>query len=315
MDFNAFKLVFLQYFSNNNSINRLVNIFTTIKQEENEAVIQTDYFTVPQILNQFIRGLCSSILQCIHPIHPADFQATVMNVRDFEAAKLETNHKMRIVSKISCVYHHYSINCDSQRCEFATTVSSNPESLLKLRTISVHLSVNNTADNILTTHISTSSLLITATSNISTIAATNNLLDTHRNSRLRVTQNWRSAIVNLGTGHAQNPIFQHYLSLLVTPENTQPNKPETNQQSTLTSNIPPAIITKNELLDVIFLFELEELSTMLLFSGAVLEEKPITTMYTDAKVDGHSIKLILNSRSIGSIITKQLMDQLGHRVD
>ncbi|KAG9289667.1 hypothetical protein G9A89_014402 [Geosiphon pyriformis] len=38
-------------------------------------------------------------------------------------------------------------------------------------------------------------------------------------------------------------------------------------------------------------------------------------MYTNVKVDGHSIKLILDSGSAGSIITQQLMDQLGHRVD
>ncbi|KAG9290358.1 hypothetical protein G9A89_007089 [Geosiphon pyriformis] len=33
---------------------------------------------------------------------------------------------------------------------------------------------------------------------------------------------------------------------------------------------------------------------MPLFSGATLEEKPITTMYTDVKIDGHYIKLILD---------------------
>ncbi|KAG9295213.1 hypothetical protein G9A89_006194 [Geosiphon pyriformis] len=93
---------------NNNSINRLANTFTTIKQGENEAVttylehfyknlcqiqaIQADYFTVPQILNQFIRGLRSNILQCVCPMHPADLQAAVTNARDFEAAELEANH-------------------------------------------------------------------------------------------------------------------------------------------------------------------------------------------------------------------------------
>ncbi|KAG9302941.1 hypothetical protein G9A89_022358 [Geosiphon pyriformis] len=41
--------------------------------------IQADYFTAPQILNQFIRDLCSSILQCICPMHSADLQATVTN--------------------------------------------------------------------------------------------------------------------------------------------------------------------------------------------------------------------------------------------
>ncbi|KAG9304328.1 hypothetical protein G9A89_019890 [Geosiphon pyriformis] len=93
---------------------------------------------------------------------------------------------------------------------------------------------------------------------------------------------------------------QNYLSLLVTSEDTQPNNLETNQHPTLTSNILPAIITENESLDAIFPFELEELSTILLFSRAALEEKPITTMYTNMKVNGHVIKLILDSRSADS---------------
>ncbi|KAG9290345.1 hypothetical protein G9A89_007076 [Geosiphon pyriformis] len=38
-------------------------------------------------------------------------------------------------------------------------------------------------------------------------------------------------------------------------------------------------------------------------------------MYTNAKVDEQAIKLILNSGSTGSIITQQLMDQLGYQVD
>ncbi|KAG9291202.1 hypothetical protein G9A89_004605 [Geosiphon pyriformis] len=37
-DFNAFKVEFLRYFSNNNSINHLVNVFTTMKQEKTEAI-------------------------------------------------------------------------------------------------------------------------------------------------------------------------------------------------------------------------------------------------------------------------------------
>ncbi|KAG9301831.1 hypothetical protein G9A89_004510 [Geosiphon pyriformis] len=88
------------------------NIFITIEQGETETVttylghfhrnlhqiqtIQVDYFTVPQILNQFIRGLYSSILQCIHLLHPADLQAAITNARDFEAAELEANHAQAI---------------------------------------------------------------------------------------------------------------------------------------------------------------------------------------------------------------------------
>ncbi|KAG9292936.1 hypothetical protein G9A89_016298 [Geosiphon pyriformis] len=56
---------------------------------------------VPQILNQFIRGLYSSILQRVCPMHPADFQAAVMNARDFEATKLEANHAQTIAKLIA----------------------------------------------------------------------------------------------------------------------------------------------------------------------------------------------------------------------
>ncbi|KAG9292086.1 hypothetical protein G9A89_017986 [Geosiphon pyriformis] len=37
-NFNGFKTEFLQYFSNNNSIKKLANTFTTIKQKDTEAV-------------------------------------------------------------------------------------------------------------------------------------------------------------------------------------------------------------------------------------------------------------------------------------
>ncbi|KAG9301402.1 hypothetical protein G9A89_018074 [Geosiphon pyriformis] len=90
---------------------------------------------------------------------------------------------------------------------------------------------------------------------------------------------------------------------------------ETNQQPILTSNILPATITENESLNTIFLFELKEMLSTPLFSGVTLKEKPITAMYTNAKVDGHFIKLILDSRSADSIITKQLIDQLSCQVD
>ncbi|KAG9289039.1 hypothetical protein G9A89_015588 [Geosiphon pyriformis] len=151
--------------------------------------------------------------------------------------------------------------------------------------------------------------------------------------RPRITQNWRSTIVvhqlipsssnlplglrsrNSGTSATQNPNSQNYLSLLVIPEDTTSDNSETNQQVTLTNNIPPATITNDESLAAIFPFELEEPFPLPLFSGAALEEKPITAMYTDAKVDGHLIKLILDSGSAGSIITKQLIDQLGCQVD
>ncbi|KAG9289623.1 hypothetical protein G9A89_014358 [Geosiphon pyriformis] len=213
------------------------------------------------------------------------------------------------------------------------------EDLLRLYDVNTaNLSNPNNAAIILTTNISTND-----TSNLSTTAATNNLsgisnlntatklsTDNIRESqtkgypKLEIVDGCsptdpqffqptiRIQLWNLGTGYTQNPNSQHYLSLLVTPEDTVLDTPKSKQQQALTNNILPAIITENILLDTIFLFELKELLTMLLFNRAALEEKPITAMYTDAKVDNHFIKLILDSKSADSIITRQLIDQLGY---
>ncbi|KAG9301624.1 hypothetical protein G9A89_016694 [Geosiphon pyriformis] len=113
-----------------------------------------------------------------------------------------------------------------------------------------------------------------------------------------IQQSWRLVIV----------VYQLIPSSLTQPSGSR-------QWSLGTGNIPPATVTNDELLAAIFSFELEELLSTPLFSGAMLEEKPITTMYTNAKMNGHFIKLILNNRSAGSIITKQFIDQLGYQVD
>ncbi|KAG9293419.1 hypothetical protein G9A89_009143 [Geosiphon pyriformis] len=155
---------------------------------------------VVQILNQFIHGLCSSILQRVCPMHPATLQDTVTHTRDFKTAELEANY----VQAVNLVINE----------------SSNLDFKLK-----------------------------------------------------------------------------HF-------KDVQPNNLETNQQSTLTSNILPTTVIEDESLTAIFFFEINKLSKVLLFSEAIFEEKPITVMYTNAKVDGHFIKLILNNESAGSIITK-----------
>ncbi|KAG9290058.1 hypothetical protein G9A89_010364 [Geosiphon pyriformis] len=83
---------------------------------------------------------------------------------------------------------------------------------------------------------------------------------------------------------------------------------ESKQKQPLTSNILPATIIEDEFLAAIFSFEIKEPTKTPLFSGAALKEKPIMTMYTDAKIDDQFIKLILDSGSAGSIITRQLID-------
>ncbi|KAG9298318.1 hypothetical protein G9A89_002806 [Geosiphon pyriformis] len=395
-DFNIFKVEFLRYFSNNNSINCLVNTFTTIKQGETEAVttylecfhrnlcqiqaINANYFTTPQILNQFIHGLHSSILQHVHLLHLGTLQDAVTHTRDFESAELKANHTQAInlvmnrlseldsklekfsktinqkieryletliIHRTNHVYLHQPINSDNKKCISATIVEinikiliagSNFESSIKLSTISNHLPADDAATNLSTISISkpnlstTNNLPATATSNILTTATSNLLASTiNPNTTPKSSSNdiRRSQIQNhpkleISNDHSptNSQLFLpiHWIMLLEFGYWFQP-KPkfptlfkssEPHQQITLTNNIPPATITNNESLATIFLFELEETTTVLLFSGAALKEKPITAMYTNAKVNGHFIKLILDSESAGSIITRQLMDQLAN---
>ncbi|KAG9299459.1 hypothetical protein G9A89_009412 [Geosiphon pyriformis] len=82
------------------------------------------------------------------------------------------------------------------------------------------------------------------------------------------------------------------------------------------TTIPPARIAENTNLSDIFLFEFEaNKSPFLLSNAAANEQKTIMTMYTEAEVEGKTIRLILDSGSARSIITYQLMQQLKRNVD
>ncbi|KAG9286785.1 hypothetical protein G9A89_012335 [Geosiphon pyriformis] len=315
-NFNAFKLKFLRYFSNNNSINCLASTFTTIKQKDTKAVttylrcfhrnlcqiqaIQADYFIAPQILNQFIQGLC------------IDLPTAMTHARDFEAAKLEASH----AQAVNLVMNRSS-NLDFKLKQFSDNINQKLESYLQhtigkslskprllvsdfklpiqSRAISKHLPVydaatNLSANNISTTNLlaaATKNLLITATSYLLATASSNLSTPTSSNAAPKLSYNDQ----NSGIGSTQNPNSQNYLSLLVILEDITFNNPELDQQPTiLTNNISPAIVTNNELLTAIFL-------------ETALEEKLITAMYTNVKVNGHFIKLILNSAVNARIIT------------
>ncbi|KAG9284753.1 hypothetical protein G9A89_001123 [Geosiphon pyriformis] len=78
-----------------------------------KLAIQADYFTVPQILNQFIRGLCT------------DLQAAVINARDFEAAELKANH----AQAINLVMNRSS-ELDSKLKQFSNSINQKLEGYL-----------------------------------------------------------------------------------------------------------------------------------------------------------------------------------------
>ncbi|KAG9285813.1 hypothetical protein G9A89_013238 [Geosiphon pyriformis] len=110
--FAEFKNALLEYFSDPNAIIQLQNEFNTIKQNTGETVIQylaqfnrichqieaieQGYYTDPQILNQFIRGLKSSILGRVRPAHPNSLPEAVTLARALELAKKEANHSQMV---------------------------------------------------------------------------------------------------------------------------------------------------------------------------------------------------------------------------
>ncbi|KAG9290070.1 hypothetical protein G9A89_010376 [Geosiphon pyriformis] len=345
-DFNAFKAEFLRYFSNNNSINHLVNTFTTIKQGETET-----------ILNQFIRGLCSSILQHVRPLHPGMLQDAVTCTRNFEFAKSEANHAQAvnlvmngsskldsklenlhndaiikdilIVAKINHIYLHQLINSGNRKCVSATIVVTKNISKLTFQTPNYY---PNQTINLLTASISTSDLSAAVTSNIST-AATNhlstptNLNTTSESSSNDIRQPLIQSYSKLEIGNSCSPTnspFARPTIKITHPEfgyqsHPKPKfptlfkSPESNQHVP-TNTILLATISSNKFLAAIFPFELEKNTPILLFSGATLKEKPITAIYMDARVNGHSIKLILDTASTRIItadgVTKTLIGEI-----
>ncbi|KAG9306648.1 hypothetical protein G9A89_004195 [Geosiphon pyriformis] len=175
------------------------------------------------------------------------------------------------------------------------------------RPIPIHLPAYNTLTNLSTVSLLNFSLSTAATSNLSG-AVTSNILTT--------------ATSNLSNTHHSNTTSKPSSNDIREPKIEDHPKLEISNGYTSTNSqlFPPTIRILSAKFGHRFHPKPEfptlfKSSDMLLFSGAALEEKLIMAMYTDAKINGHSIKLIFNSCLADSIITRQLMDQLGCRVD
>ncbi|KAG9298012.1 hypothetical protein G9A89_018840 [Geosiphon pyriformis] len=64
--------------------------------DDDRAIQALDYNTTVQVLNQFIKGLWSSILRSIRPRHLTNLQDAVTLTHDFESAEQEANHTQAI---------------------------------------------------------------------------------------------------------------------------------------------------------------------------------------------------------------------------
>ncbi|KAG9307394.1 hypothetical protein G9A89_017223 [Geosiphon pyriformis] len=77
--------------SNTPPINRIM-AYQDIAKLKKFSAIERDYYTMVQVLNQFIKRLWNSILRSIKLCHLTSLQDTITLARDFESAEQEVNH-------------------------------------------------------------------------------------------------------------------------------------------------------------------------------------------------------------------------------
>ncbi|KAG9291120.1 hypothetical protein G9A89_012992 [Geosiphon pyriformis] len=303
-------------------------------------MIISDIFAnvITQVLNQFIKKLQSSILRSIRPYHLTSLQDAVTFARDFESAEQKANHTQAINLAING-----TSDIDTEITQLSEKLTQKIERFLAGTTGTYQPpqwkenNNNNPISATTTTAKNLDTLLMTAKKRSWT-----KIKETHTSNPdikstapIYTTSPVHSTTVpellSTTTNDTSNPSLSnfplHGLSRPIPRSPAQSRPTPTgypNQASYLgliedqanKSNISPATITENTTLATIFPFDIDNLNTHSLFSGAAInQDKPIMALYTDARVEGIDIKLILDSGSAGSIIMKQLMDQLGCRVD
>ncbi|KAG9294203.1 hypothetical protein G9A89_021562 [Geosiphon pyriformis] len=107
-DWTAFKTVFLEQFTNNNTSITLQNCFCNIKQEPPESVMTyirkfnkllrqicqletNDYYSDAQILDQFIAGLKDKLIKKVYPHASEDLNSVIQHAKKYEMAMKEAN--------------------------------------------------------------------------------------------------------------------------------------------------------------------------------------------------------------------------------
>ncbi|KAG9284382.1 hypothetical protein G9A89_023639 [Geosiphon pyriformis] len=352
--FAEFKNALLEYFSDPNAVIQLQNKFNTIKQNTSETVtqylaqfnrirrqieaIEQGYYTDPQVLNQFIRGLKSSILGRVHPVHPNSLPEAVTLARALESAEKKANHSQMV----NIVMEENKTEILEKRVtQLGKELSKKIESYLipnprrntyqppQRRSQEVSDSRNNHSSHQefrtemrachFCKHIG--HLISQCRTRMMQEACENNYytpLQMPRNQYMPIPYQYPITYQNQGA-YQQQPMIANpnwhpkARNQLINNDDRNINRTK-NSSNKLSQTIPPAVATEDSSLAAIFLFELKENKAM--FSGAALDEKcPITAMYIEATVNNTPIKFILDSGSAGSIITLQLVNQLGFKVD
>ncbi|KAG9286085.1 hypothetical protein G9A89_022762 [Geosiphon pyriformis] len=308
MSFAEFKNALLEYFSNPNAVIQLQNEFNTIKQN---TTIEQGYYIDPQVLNQFIRGLKSSILGKVCPAHPNSLPEAVTLARALESAEKKANHSQMVnmvmeENKTETLEKRLPY-LKSEKKYIPTTLKMQPKSQTEMCTCHFCKHVGH--------------LISQCQTQMMQEAHENNYYappQMPRNQYTSIPCQYLTMYQNQGA-YQQQPMIAN-LNWHSETQNQPINNDSRNINRTknssnkLSQTILPAVATEDCSLAAIFLFELKENEAM--FSRAALDKKcPITAMYTEATVNNTSIKLILDSESAGSIVMLQLVNQLGFKVD
>ncbi|KAG9305981.1 hypothetical protein G9A89_009305 [Geosiphon pyriformis] len=241
--------------------------------------------------------------------HPANLQEAVTFTRDFKSTEQEVNHTQAVNLAINRTF-----DIDTKITQLKLTNHHNKEKITTTADIHSNKTIsnsNNLGDPILVTVTTARNLnilpilakhgipifhLLKSTPSVCTTSPVYLISRNSNNNQVQTNSELSQPISRAPTGY---PNQASYLGLMK------------DQNFDKSINILPVIITEDTTLATIFLFNIDNLNTHRLFSGAVInQDKSITVLYINAKVRGIDIKLILDSGSASSIITKQLMDQL-----
>ncbi|KAG9299672.1 hypothetical protein G9A89_000001, partial [Geosiphon pyriformis] len=293
----AFKDAFLQQFTDNNTSITLYNRFCNIKQETSKT-----------ILDQFIAKLKDKLIKKVCLYAPENLTTAIRHIKNYKMAMEEANHtkltnsqkKLKTISPINnnSSSNHKDINHHNDATK--TTLNYHPTTNLKIVIIVEFQDTGNKiAENCKETNKTGVINVILYYNNFITnlhhqlIIYQDHKIKTNNNNRI----NPNNQLVSQNSGQQRPNHYHTQPSYFTMPKGSdfQQTALFEDEVAALTSNssnntIPPAQIAQNANLSDIFSFELEanELS-FLLSNAAVNKQKAITSMYTEATVEGKSI--------------------------
>ncbi|KAG9306243.1 hypothetical protein G9A89_016147 [Geosiphon pyriformis] len=345
----AFKTAFLEQFTDNNTFIILQNRFRNIKQEPSKLVMTylgkfnkllkrirqletNEYYSNAQILDQFIAELKDKLIKKVYPHASKNLATVIQQAKNYEMAMEEANHTKFVNLAIG-----ETSSAAEEKIDQLTKKRNNQhypspqQSYYQLPSPAYYPPRPQYQNNYYqpapqpiqqqyqqppTQHYQVPARKLITQNQFTS------------QNRYQVNNNRISSNNQLVPQNSTQPRPNHYhtqLSYLTMSEEqdfhytTLSEGRIVAQQQNSSHNhtiIPPARIAENTNLSNIFLFEFKaNESSFLLSNAAANEQKAITAMYTEAEVEGKTIRLILNSGSTGSIITYQLMQQLKRNVN